>query len=240
MNKKNLWAVLACLGCMGSAWADDDKSPWIELTGTSSFQYSGKRGSGSLMNVGGKSKNAYGYVYQREEKKKNTFSYGKLFVMLDSCRNGYGHVIYNDMQGKFTGQDNFVRFGGTVADALGTEACASWDNVTGKVSRSEDSGKWELAGRATQTGNEFVLKTDTVRKDVVNGKPSITGLFGYKDVKKDRTEYSVYAMQVADCQSGFGTVFELDFGGKQVGKSDVALDGQSMISAVASTLCGKL
>lgn len=240
MNKKNLLAVLACVGCTSLAWADDSKSPWVEITGSSSIQYFGKRGSGDLVNVNGKSKNAYGYVYQREDKSKKTFSYGKLFVMLDACRNGYGYVVYNDMQGNFTGQDNFVRFGGTVADGLGTEACASWDTTTGKVSRAEDGGKWELAARATQSGNEFVLKTDTFRKDVLNGKPVVTGLFGYKDVKKDRTDYNVYAMPVSDCKRGFGTIFELDFAGRQVGKSDVALDGQSMSSAVATTLCEKL
>lgn len=76
--------------------------------------------------------------------------------------------------------------------------------------------------------------------DVLNGKPVVTGLFGYKDVKKDRTDYNVYAMPVSDCKRGFGTIFELDFAGRQVGKSDVALDGQSMSSAVATTLCEKL
>lgn len=240
MYKKNLMAMLACVLCASSAWAADDKITWIEISGTSSFQYYGKRGSGDFMNVDGKKKNGYGYVYQREDKNNKTFTYGKLFVMLDSCRNGYGHVVYNDMQGNFTGKENFVRFGGTVADALGTDACANWDSTTGKVSRAEDGGKWELAAKAAQSGDEFILKTDTVRKDAYNGKPAITALLGYKSLKKNRTDYSVYAMHISDCQSGFGTLYELDFAGKQVGKSDVALDGNSVISGVANTLCAKL
>ncbi|MGB7399955.1 hypothetical protein [Castellaniella sp.] len=240
MYKKSLLAILTFVLCASHAWAADEQGNWIAIAASSSVAYSAKGESGGLMNVSGKKGNAYGYVYQIENKKNKTFSYGKVFVMLDACKKGYGQVIYNDMQGKFTDAIDFVRFGGTVADGLGSVACSAWDGETGKISRAETAGRWELAAKATESGNEFVLKTDTVRKSTYSGKPAITALFGYKDLAQDTTDYGVYTIRISDCKKGFGTIYESDLKGKQVGKSDVALDGRSVISHVASALCRKL
>ncbi|WP_417277186.1 hypothetical protein [Castellaniella sp.] len=159
MYKKSLLAILTFVLSASHAWAADEQGHWIAIAASSSVAYSAKGESGGLMNVSGKKGNAYGYVYQIENKKNKTFSYGKVFVMLDACKKGYGQVIYNDMQGKFTDAIDFVRFGGTVADSLGSVACSAWDGETGKISRAETAGRWELAAKATESGNEFVLKT---------------------------------------------------------------------------------
>lgn len=212
----------------------------MELADTDSIQWHGKKASGHLLNVDGKKNNGYAYVYQMKDKSKSTFKYGKAFVLLESCGRGYGYVTYNDMEGKFTGKDAFARFGSTVADMLGSAACTGWDSDTGKVSRVDGPDRWVLAGRAENTGDSFSLSTDTVRKRRYNNNPAVAALFSYKNVKNKTTSYSEYVVALSDCQRGFGTIYELDFDGKMVEKSNFVSDGNSVISGMASTLCAKI
>ncbi|KAF1029171.1 MAG: hypothetical protein GAK40_00621 [Burkholderia plantarii] len=144
------------------------------------------------------------------------------------------------MQGIYTGHDAFVRFGPTVADALGTMARTSWDTATGKVSRNNTDQPWQAAATAKQSGEKYALKADTVRKRSYNGKPAITALYSDNDVQANTTYYSEYVMASADCRKGFGTIYELDFSGALKSKYDVAVNGNSVIANIADSLCSQL
>jgi hypothetical protein len=243
MSVKAVLVVLAILASTllpNTVWADDAGGDWVNITESSSSLWQGKKASGHITNVDGKKNAGYEYVYQVEHKETKRYEYGEAVVLLDACKRGYGYVYYNDMQGKYTGKDAFVRFGSTVADGLGTMACTSWDNGTGKVSRQDSGNGWELATEAKQSGDKFFLKTDTVRKRSYNGKPAISALYSNNDVHADSTTYSEYVIAASDCAKGFGTIYELDFDGALSSKYDVALNGNSVISSIAGTLCGKL
>lgn len=123
---------------------------------------------------------------------------------------------------------------------LGTAACFSWDENTGKVSREDIAGVWELAAEATKTGNRFYLKSDTVSKRIYNRNHAITGLVGYKNVNLETTEYTEYLIKTSDCKNGYGIIYELDFNDKLIGKHDIALDGSSVIAKITSTLCANM
>lgn len=239
VRKKSLYSFLTGMLLVSPVLAEDADRNWVEVADASATQWHGKKGSGHLVNVDGKKNNAYAYVYQRKDKSKNTFQYGKVFVLLESCGRGYGYVMYNDMEGNFTGKDAFARFGSTVADMLGSMACTGWDSDTGKVSRVDGADSWELAGRSKETGDSFSLKADTVRKRRYNSNPAIAALFSYKNVKNKTTDYSEYVVPLSDCKRGFGTIYELDFDGKVIEKSNFVADGNSVISAMANTLCAK-
>lgn len=217
--------------------AEEAVADWITVTESTGFLWQGKKGSGALTNVDGKKNTGYMYVYQTQNKKNNTYEYGQIFVKLESCRRGYGYVYYNDMDGAYKGKDGFVRFGPTVADGLGSMACTSWDLDTGKESRKDDGNRWELAAEASQSGAKYSVKPDTLRKHTLNGKPVMVVLYSDYDVKAERTSYGEYAFTSSDCSKGFGTIFELDFNGTQTAKHNFALNGSSVMSGIANTLC---
>lgn len=224
------------------AWSqekDKVEQDWISITETSEYHWYAKQGSGQVADLDNAKNSAYTYVYQQKNKQKNSYSYGKVFIKLSACRNGYGYIYYNDMQGKFVNKNAFVRFGNTVADNIGSMACLSWDENTKKVSRQATDDAWELAATAKQSGANYYIKKDTARKRTYNGKPAVTALYGYEDVKAKTVSYSEYVITTADCGQGYGTIFELDFDGTLVDKNDIALSGNSVIAAVAQNLCSK-
>ncbi|MCG9082360.1 hypothetical protein [Laribacter hongkongensis] len=233
-------AVLANILLANTVWADEATEDWFNIAESSSYRWQGKIKSGSLTSINNKKNNGYVYVYQVENKQTKRYEYGKVAVFLEACRKGYGYVYYNNMRDEYTGKDAFVRFGPTIADKLGTTSCLSWDNDTGKVSGQDNGNGWELAAEASQSGSKYFLKRDTVRNRNYNGKPAIAAVHGKNDVRADTTSYSEYIIATSDCKKGFGTIYQLDFDGTLRDKSDVALNGDSVISGIASTLCGKL
>lgn len=236
----HLFAVSCLLLAQGASAAEAADERWVEIASTDKAQWLGKKGSGNVANLGKQKGNAYSYVYQVSNKKDKTFEYKQLFVELTSCKKGYGYVYYNSMEGEFLGKDAFVRFGATVADALGSMACTSWDQKTGKPSRADQGDTWEVVASAVETGNKYALKTDTVRTTVYNKKPSVAVLYSYEDVKNNTVSYGEYVFPLADCKRGFGVAYSLNFDGEQLYKTDLALDGDSVLSATISALCGKV
>jgi len=239
-------AVLTVLAVVTNAlwtnvvWADEAGEGWLYITESSGFKWQGKKESGTLTNTDGKKNNGYLYVYQVENKNTKRYEYGKAVVLLEACRKGYGYVYYNNMEDKYTGRDAFVRFGTTVADKLGSMACLSWDNSTGKASGQDNGDGWKAVAEAKQSGAKYFLKQDTVRNRSYAGKPAIAAVYGENDVRASKTTYSDYVMTASDCRKGFGTIYELDFDGTLRYKYDVALNGDSVISSIAGTLCSKL
>ncbi|VVD94733.1 hypothetical protein PIN31009_01811 [Pandoraea iniqua] len=239
MSVKAVLGVLMGVAIVNTASAADSGS-WITAAESPGYTWQAKKGSGGLMNVDGKKNNGYKYLYQTRNKSKGTYEYGQAFVLLESCKKGYGYVYYNGMEGQFLGKDAFVRFGPSVADNLGSLACLSWDDDTGKVSRQDNDNVWEVGSVAEKSGNRYMLKTDTVQRRSFKGKPSIAALSRKDDLSKKTFAYSEYVIAVADCQRGFGTMYELNFDGTVIDKSDVALNGDSVISGLTGALCGKL
>lgn len=239
MSVKVVLGALIGVAVVHSAGAADQAN-WITAAESPGYLWQAKKGSGSLMNVDGKKSTGYSFLYQVKNKSNNTYEYGQAFVMLESCKKGFGYVYYNGMEAQFRGKDAYVRFGPTVADNLGSLACMSWDEDTGKVSRQDKDNVWEQAAKAAQSGNRYMLKTDTVQRRNFKGKPSISALSRFDNVGKNTFSYSEYVIAVADCQKGFGTIYELNFDGAVIDKSDVALDGNSVISTFSGALCNKL
>lgn len=64
--------ILIFIGILSSgyAWASDVEANWIEIADSQIYKYYGKRESGGFINVDGKKKNGYGYVWQLENKNK--------------------------------------------------------------------------------------------------------------------------------------------------------------------------
>jgi hypothetical protein len=241
MNPSHHLFVLTCLLLAQGAWAAEAADErWVEIASTDKAQWLGKKGSGDVANLGKQKGNAYSYVYQVSNKKDKTYEYKQLFVELSSCKKSYGYVYYNGMDGEFLGKDGFVRFGTTVADALGSMACTSWDQKTGKVSRADQGDTWEVVASAAESGNKYALKADTVRKTAYNNKPAVAALYSYEDVKNKTVTYGEYVFPLADCKRGFGVAYSLNFDGELLYKSDIALDGDSVLSATISALCAKL
>lgn len=223
----------------GSVLADEENSDWLKIDFTDQQEWYGKKGSGSIANLGEKKNNAYSYVIQISNKKDKTHKYSKVFVELASCKKGYGYVYYNTMDGEFTGKDRFVRFGGTIADSLGSMACHSWDLATGKTSLANNGNAWEVVAVAATTGNKHSIQNNSVRKINYNNKPAVSALYSYFNVAKNTTDYSEYVISLSDCKRGYGVAYELDFDGKLRHKSDIALSGDSVLSATISAVCGK-
>ncbi|MGI4718282.1 MAG: hypothetical protein ACRYGO_15755 [Janthinobacterium lividum] len=240
MLNKTVLAVLAGALLSTQAMADEPAANWINVAETSKFIWEAKSGSGGVADMDGKKNIAYSYVYQNGDKEKKTYEYGQIFVKLDACRKGYGYIYYNDMQGKYTGKDAFVRFNNTVADALGSVACDAWDKDTKQVSREDKSDTWVVAAESEKTNRKYSLKTDTVRKRNYNGKPAIAALSSNYDPSTERTTYSEYVFPTAECKRGYGTIYQLDFDGAVTEKYDVVLSGSSVIANVANALCQKM
>lgn len=240
MLNKFVLAVLASALSSSVAWADAPASDWINVAETSKFIWEAKRGSGDVSGLDSKKNNAYSFVYQTGNKEKKTYEYGKIFVKFDACRKGYGYIYYNSLEGQYTGKDEFVRFGGTVADALGTTACDAWDNDTKQVSRADKGDTWEVVAVSEKTNRKYSLKTDTVRKRSYNGKPAIAALSSDYDPSESRTYYGEYVLTTSDCSRGFGTIYQLDFEGALKEKYDVVLSGSSVIANIANKLCQKM
>jgi hypothetical protein len=60
---------------------------------------------------------------------------------------------------------------------IGSMACTSWDNETGKSSKENVGDIWELVATSKQSGDEYHFKKDTVRKRSYNGSPAISTLW---------------------------------------------------------------
>jgi hypothetical protein len=239
MSVRAILAVLVSTLLVNAVWAED-AGDWVNITESSKVVWQGKRGSGHITNVDGKKNTGYRYVYQLKNKQANKYEYGQAVVLLNACKKGYGYVYYNDMEGNFTSKDGFVRFGPTVADDLGSMACTSWDNDTGKVSRRDGGDVWEMAATVKESGDEYFLKKDTVRKLTYKGKPAISALVRFHNLRDNTSTYNEDVIAAADCHEQFGTLYLLDFDGALSDKIDVALNGDSVGSNLAGALCSKL
>ncbi|VVE87656.1 hypothetical protein [Pandoraea bronchicola] len=238
MFVKTVLGALAGAALINAAWAEDG-GDWVTIAETQKSLWQGKKGSGALSNVDGKKNSGYKYLYQVRNKSKNTFDYAQAVVLLDACRKGFGYVYYNGMEGQFLGKDQFVRFGPTVADNLGSTACQSWDNDTGKVSLAEKGDSWEFAAQVEKSGNKVFLKRDTLRKRAFKGKPSVSILSRFDNLREKTYEYSEFVIASADCERGYGTLYELNFDGGISDKWDIALNGDSVASVVGGVVCNK-
>ena len=217
----------------------EETGDWITVAETSKSVWQGKRGSGSMANVDGKKNNGYKFLYQIKNKAQNTFNYGQAIVFLDACRKGFGYVIYNGMEGQFLSKDQFVRFGPTVADNIGTSACSSWDGETGKTSLAEKADAWEFVASIKESGNKVFLKNDTLRKRTFKGKPSLSILSRFDNIREKTYEYTEVVMASSDCERGYGTLYELNFDGGVSDKWDIALNGNSVASIMGDAVCAK-
>jgi len=237
MIKIKTLALISALTLASTAWANDEDENWFEITSTKDFKWHGQKASGSLTALDGKKDVAYRYILQETNNASRKLTYSQAAVTLTSCKQGYGYVIYNNMQGEFTRRAQYVRFGTTVTDHLGTAACAGWDQTTGKVSRAMEDDEWFMAARAKDGGDEFWVNTRTIKKTKYKSKPAISALSAFHEKKTGKTMYGVYAILQSDCKRGFGTIHEQDFDGKFVGSSDVSLQGNSLIAATANVIC---
>lgn len=237
MIKIKTLALISALTLASKGWANDESDNWFEIASTKDFKWHGQKASGSLTSLDGKKDTGYRYLLQETNNASNKLTYSQAIVTLSSCKQGYGYVIFNNMQGKFTGRDQYVRFGSTVADSLGTTACDGWDQQTGKVSRAKEDDVWIMAARSKDLENEFWVNTGTIMKTTYKSKPAISALSAFHDKKTGKTSYGVYAILQSDCKRGYGTINEQDFDGKLVGSSDVSLQGNSLIAATASVIC---
>lgn len=236
MAVKTALATLASALITTMAWAEETDG-WINITSTAQSAWHGKKGSGYISNLDGKKNSAYAYVYQRKDMPSNKFEYGKIVIALDACKRGYGYVYYNNMENAYTGKNAFVRFGPTVADSLGTMACTSWDNATGRVSKQDNGDTWEEVAKAKSSGDEYSLKKDTIRKRDYKGKSAVSGLLMFHKVSNNTYTYSENIVTLHDCKAGYGTLHEIDLSATFIGKSDFALDGSSVGAAIADALC---
>lgn len=237
MIKIKTLALISALTLASTAWANDEDENWFEITSTKDFKWHGQKASGSLTSLDGKKDTGYRYILQETNNASRKLTYSQVIVTLSSCKQGYGYVIYNNMQGEFTRKAQYVRFGPTVTDELGTTACAGWDLQTGKVSREVEDNEWILAARSKDHGDELYVNTRTIKKTTYKSKPAISALSAFNEKKTSKTLYGVYAILQSDCKRGFGTIHEQDFDGKLVGSSDVSLQGNSLIAATANVIC---
>lgn len=238
MFVRTVLGALASVVLVNAAWAEE-AGDWLTVAETPKTVWQGKKGSGALSNVDGKKNNGYKYLYQIRNKSQNTYKYGQAVVLLDACRKGFGYVYYNGMEGQYTGKDQFVRFGPTVADSLGTMACTSWDSDTGKVSRAENGDAWEFAAQVEKSGNKIFVKRDTLHTRSFKGKASVSILSRFDNLREKTYEYTEYVIAKTDCDRGYGTLYELNFDGNVSDKWDVALNGDSVASAVGGVVCSK-
>ncbi|MYN43945.1 hypothetical protein GTP23_02545 [Pseudoduganella sp. FT93W] len=221
-----------------AAWAGEITDDWVHITSTTNMEWLGKKNSGEIGNFDNKKNNSYFYIMQTKE--GNRYKYAKVFVELTSCSKGYGYVYYNNMEGEFTGKDQFIRFGETVADALGSMACTSWDSLTGKKSLVANNEAWENVAEAVESGDKYFIRNDMVRKTKYNNKPVVSAIYRYDMVKSNKKIYGEFIFELASCKRGYGVVYDLSFDGKVTEKYDVALNGNSVLSGAISKVCGKI
>lgn len=239
MKTKTALALLCGLLSMQHASAESTDD-WIGIASTSYAEWSGQKGSGHMVSIDGKKNAGYGYIVQKKDIKKNSFEYYKAFVHTSTCAKGYGYVIYNDLDANFTGQDQFVRFGTTVSDQLGTMACRSWDEGTGKVSMQDNQQLWEFIGEATNSQIKYYATTNPVRKIAYKSKPSAALLYREYNPKADTSEYYELIVRIADCKSGYGKSYRQDFSGKEISTFDYAIGGKSVGAIQAQSVCEKI
>ncbi|ODP34129.1 hypothetical protein [Pandoraea sp. ISTKB] len=238
MLVKTVLGTLVGVAMVHAACAEDAKD-WITVAETSKSVWQAQPGSGSLSNVDGRKNNGYKYLYQIKNKAKSTYEYGQAVVLLDACRKGYGFVYYNGMEGQFLSKDQFVRFGPTVADNIGSTACLAWDGETGKASLVQKDDAWTFVASVKSSGNKVYLKRDTRHKRNFKGKPSVTILSRFDNLRENTFEYTELVIASADCDRGFGTLYELNFDGGISDKWDIALNGNSVASAMGDAVCAK-
>lgn len=218
--------------------ADDADSKWFKVTYSTTHEYHGKTGSGTLFNVGGKKDNAYGFVLQSTEKSTNKLTYENVFTTLDDCRRGFGFVVYNDTEGNFIRKAQFVRYGQTVTDAIGTGACSGWDHRTKVVSLPEPDKAWQEVATAVKSGGIFSAKVGSLNtKRNYKGSTYRSALIAYDH--ENKVVYSEYLIPVKACVNriGIGKAYEVDFEGVQKDAFDFDIDGKSVGSMIANSIC---
>lgn len=236
---KNLFVAAACTGFAQGVLANGNGDVWVPIVSTDSIEWSGKKGSAEFANLDNKKNNGVRYIYQKSDKSRGQVSYGKLIVELASCRKGYGYIYYNTLEGKFVSDAQFVRYGSSVADFLGTTACEAWDQSTGKVSFVQRDNAWVEVAVSEKTKAKWILKSDAVRKTTYNKQPAVSGLFQYVDPDKKTIDYSEYVFSQAGCRQGYGTAYERGFNGELISKTEVVLDGNSVAAAVVKAICAR-
>lgn len=238
MIKKINLLFVAGLMISSSAIAQKENSDWIPITEIEGQSWEGQKGSGFISTFNGKPKSSISYVLQKTNKRSNTYTYEKVYVEIESCKRGYGFVYYNTMEGEYKRRDQFVRFGPTVADSIGTQACsvAKEYDVIPPVANNKDT--WKIVATAEKGGDSISLKSDTVRKKNFKKNQSVSALKRFYAAADDKYYYTELIYSVAGCKNGVGTAYELDFDGNLINKTDVAIKGNSIISATVNSMCG--
>ncbi len=239
MKVKTAVAIVLSLGLANFVHAENN-SEWLPITSTAEYEWYGKLESGSVTNVDNKKNNGYAYVFQKTEKNSKKITYGKVVVLLEACKKGYGYIYFNDLAGNFDSRAQFVRFGNTVGDALGTMACTSWDNDTKKVSMQAQENAWEEVAKSEDGEIELYIKKDTFRKIDHKGKKSISILRASYKPKKEWTDYHEMIAHISDCKTGYGKAYYLNFDRQEAFSSDYVVGGDSIGAAAVTELCKKL
>lgn len=236
IKKSNLLFLIGLL-ISTSAVAQKENSDWIPITEIEGLSWEGQKGSGFVSTFNGKPKSSVSYVLQKTNKKNNSYTYEKVFVEIESCKRGYGFVYYNTMEGEYKRRDQFVRFGPTVADSIGSEACkvAQGYSVIPPMANNKDT--WKVVATAEKVGDTISLKADTVRNKTYKKNKVVSALKRYYASADGKFYYTELIYSVAGCKNGVGTAYELDFDGNLINKSDVALKGNSIISATVNSMC---
>lgn len=218
--------------------ADEADSKWFKITNTATNEYHGKTGSGKMFNVGGKKDNAYGFVLQSTDKSTNKVAYENVFTTLDDCKRGFGFVFYNDTEGNYIRKAQFVRYGQTTTDAIGTTACSGWDHRTKVVSLAEPDKAWQEITTAVKSGGIFSAKVGSLNtKRNYKGSTYRSALIAFDH--DDKVVYSEYLIPVKACVNGIGIgkAYEVDFEGVQKDAFDFDIDGKSVGSMIANSIC---
>lgn len=229
--------ALALCGALSLSAFAQNESPWFDIASTSKFKWEGKRGSGTMTSVDGKKNAAYLYVYQKTDLKNDKIILRNMFVTPRDCQRGYGLAHHNFLNGEFDAQDNFVRNGPTVADALGTVACDSLDASNDVTSPTADSVRWSNAINSKDGQKSYHLLINSARKTTYSKQAAISVLLREENKKENTHLYYEYVVPRSHCQRGHGKSYFLDFSGKLDFDADFAREGSSINSGISDVVC---
>lgn len=229
--------IMLAAGAPTAPAAPPADSGWLKLAETAQYEWQGKLDTGVLISVDGRKNAGYQFVYQRVDKTRQQYSVGKVFVVTESCRAGYGHLYYADMAGNSDSKHAFVRFGQSVADLMATAACHSWDQQTGKASLVDREDAWAVVIKSADGDQAYSARAASMRRVTHRGQKLTAMLYAEADLKRNTWEYDELAVAPAECKRGYGKAYWLGFDGKETLSFDYAIGGQSVGASMAEYPC---
>lgn len=233
MIKKIISTCVAFVALNSTASFATEDSQWLLIDGNDNYIWEAKKGTGVRGYVD-KAKAAM-FVMQVKSLKQNKVNYYKMYVSDADCIKGYGTLIYNTLENKYSHSHDFVFGGGNVDSVIAAMGCGIL--AEHGVNVRNENYSWSIIASSKDLNVEYYSADSGVKTKNNNNGTVGTFLIKVLNKKENRVTFEEVHINENSCKNYVGKIRYFDLKGKKVNEGDYVNAGASINSAIGDRLC---